>query len=529
MTPPTNNNVDELGAGAFPMTSAGKDFSPYGADLFGDPIKPDNRGLVAERFLFPPFTILDARQGEWQDRKRAWMSMGIEGEVGRESKLTYGIGLRKYHIDEGERVGVDGEPLEYTSVFDPVLCELAYRWWNPPGGLVVDPFSGGSVRGVVAAALGMRYWGCDLRPEQIEANWDQGRAILPDAVRVPISVSGKMLRQEFHPCIPDYIKNVCGGRCCEGGDAISVIVHPTEQAKFVKKGAEIVDGYIQPDDRGLCPFKSDDGFCRTHEDKPIGCASSPFTFTNKGTLIVRNRYRALGCYKCELGKRPAYISHRWSLDHILGAAESARICALAESGADIMPATMDAGIAGALADNHNRRNESTLKLPPPELEWVCGDALEVLAGPPADFIFSCPPYGDLEKYSDDPADLSNMEWHTFAAAYGRIILRAVSRLKPNRFACFVVGDFRDKRGFYRDFVSLTIKCFRDAGAQLYNEAILVTNIGSASMRVSKQFAAGRKLAKTHQNVLVFCKGDWRLAVKALGDSSAVLASSPAQS
>ena len=125
MTPPTNNNVDELGAGAFPMTSAGKDFSPYGADLFGDPIKPDNRGLVAERFLFPPFTILDARQGEWQDRKRAWMSMGIEGEVGRESKLTYGIGLRKYHIDEGERVGVDGEPLEYTRVFAPGFCERA--------------------------------------------------------------------------------------------------------------------------------------------------------------------------------------------------------------------------------------------------------------------------------------------------------------------------------------------------------------------------------------------------------------------
>jgi len=46
---------------------------------------------------------------------------------------------------------------------------------------------------------------------------------------------------------------------------------------------------------------------------------------------------------------------------------------------------------------------------------------------------------------------------------------------------------------------------------LYNEAILVTSVGSACMRVTKQFESGRKFAKTHQNVLVFCKGDWRKA------------------
>ena len=133
------------------------------------------------------------------------------------------------------------------------------------------------------------------------------------------------------------------------------------------------------------------------------------------------------------------------------------------------------------------------------------------SAPGADFVFSCPPYGDLEKYSDDPADLSSMEWHTFVAAYKRIILRAVKCLRQDRFACFVVGDFRDKRGFYRDFVSTTIAAFRECGAELYNEAILVTSVGSASMRVTKQFEAGRKFAKTHQNVLVFCKGDWRKA------------------
>ena len=148
-------------------------------------------------------------------------------------------------------------------------------------------------------------------------------------------------------------------------------------------------------------------------------------------------------------------------------------------------------------------------------QWVCGDSLETLAdAPAADFIFSCPPYGDLEVYSDDPADLSNMEWHTFVAAYKRIIMRSVARLKDDRFACFVVGDFRDPKGFYRDFVSTTIRAFEECGARLYNEAILVTSVGSASMRVTKQFDASRKMAKTHQNVLVFCKGDPRKAAGA---------------
>ena len=99
-----------------------------------------------------------------------------------------------------------------------------------------------------------------------------------------------------------------------------------------------------------------------------------------------------------------------------------------------------------------------------------------------------------------------MEWHAFVAAYKRIILRSVRNMKPDSFACFVVGDFRDARGFYRNFVSETIEGFAQAGAALYNEAILVTAVGTAAMRVTKQFQATRKMAKTHQNVLIFCKG-----------------------
>lgn len=296
----------------------------YGTDMFGGSAAPKPSGPVAERFLFPPFTVLDAKQGDWLERKRAWMAIGLKSEMGRGESLTFNT-TNIDHVSQ-EMAAMGG-----TSTFDPVLCELAYRWFCPPSGQVVDPFAGGSVRGIVAAQLGMDYWGCDLRAEQIAAN------------------------------------RIQAGEIC--GDKV-----PT---------------------------------------------------------------------------------------------------------------------------------------------WVCGDSMDALAdAPAADFIFSCPPYGDLEVYSDDPADLSNMEWHTFVAAYKRIILRAVGRLKDDRFACFVVGDFRDNKGFYRDFVSTTIRAFEECGARLYNEAILATPVGSACMRVTKQFDASRKMAKTHQNVLVFCKGDPRKAAKA---------------
>ena len=54
-----------------------------------------------------------------------------------------------------------------TSIFDPVLCELAYRWFCPPGGLVLDPFAGGSVRGIVAAKCGRRYIGIDVARQSL--------------------------------------------------------------------------------------------------------------------------------------------------------------------------------------------------------------------------------------------------------------------------------------------------------------------------------------------------------------------------
>jgi hypothetical protein len=299
----------------------------FGHDMFGEVVKPKVSGPLAERFYFPPFSVLDARQGIWQERKRAWLAMGIESEVSRDDAKTYNIHSWLDQVGEGRRAEGSG-----TSIFDPTLTEILYRWFVPQGGQILDPFAGGSVRGIVAGHLGLDYHGIDLRPEQIAANYEQADTINPD-------------------------------------------------------------------------------------------------------------------------------------------------------------------------------------IPP---VWVAGDSMYALDEvPDADFVFSCPPYGDLERYSDDPNDLSTMEWHTFSAAYRRIIHKSTKALKPNRFAAFVVANFRDSKGHYRDLVGETVRAFEESGLHYYNEAVLVTAVGSAAMRATKQFDSGRKLCKTHQNVLVFVNGDWRQATKSV--------------
>lgn len=52
----------------------------YGVNLFGEPNSPTRPNLTSERFLIPPFSVLNAREGFWQERKRAWISLGIKSE-----------------------------------------------------------------------------------------------------------------------------------------------------------------------------------------------------------------------------------------------------------------------------------------------------------------------------------------------------------------------------------------------------------------------------------------------------------------
>lgn len=61
------------------------DHLPQPAGEEQPPLPPAKK--LADKFLVPPFSVLDARQGYWQERKRAWLSLGIQSEVGRGDNL----------------------------------------------------------------------------------------------------------------------------------------------------------------------------------------------------------------------------------------------------------------------------------------------------------------------------------------------------------------------------------------------------------------------------------------------------------
>lgn len=307
------------------------DMSQFGFDIQledpADAVHVESSSL-ADVFGVPPFSILDTRQGYWQDRKRAWKELGIRSEFGRDENLSGASDLPDYANNGTKGIAVQ------TSIFDPVLCEMMYRWFCVDGGDIYDCFAGGSVRGIVASKLGYKYTGIELRQEQVDADIQNAKELVCDT------------------------KYICD-------DSLNA------------------DKYI--------------------EDESV------------------------------------------------------------------------------------------------------------------DMIFSCPPYGDLERYSDDERDISNMPYSQFIDTYRRIIEIASRKLKKDSFAVFVVGDIRDSKGFYRDFISDTKRAFADCGLLLYDEFILVEQVGTGALRAKKQFSSMRKHIKTHQNVLVFYNGDPRHIRDRYGD------------
>lgn len=38
---------------------------------------------LMDKYIAPPFSILDSKQGYWVNRKKYWLDLGIRGEKGR--------------------------------------------------------------------------------------------------------------------------------------------------------------------------------------------------------------------------------------------------------------------------------------------------------------------------------------------------------------------------------------------------------------------------------------------------------------
>ena len=282
---------------------------------------------MLDKFNITPFSILDTRSKDWQQRKRWWINKyNIQSELGRE--------------DTKSSVSLWND--NSVSIFDATLCEVIYNWFLPEGGgSILDPFAGGSVRGIVASELGHEYMGIDLNESQIEAN-------------------------------------------------------------------------------------------KLQSTKP---------------------------------------------------------------------------------------------------NWIHGDsneALDTICDNQYDLVFTCPPYHDLEIYTDKDNDLSNMSYNDFLNAYSSIIQKSFSKLKDNRFFVIVVSEIRDlsktsnyKIGKYKGFVNSTIQLAEESGYHFYNDLILINSTLNAS-RVSKTyFNRNRKIASVHQNVLVFVKGNPDIAVEEFKDTEPI--------
>ena len=125
----------------------------------------------------------------------------------------------------------------------------------------------------------------------------------------------------------------------------------------------------------------------------------------------------------------------------------------------------------------------------------------------ADLVLTCPPYYNLERYTNEKDDLSNMpSYNDFKVAYTDIIKKCAFALKPNGYLIYVVEEIRDKDGNFYGLVPDTITAARSAKLNYYNEMILVNPIASLGIRSTKYFEASRKVGRHHQNVLVFKKG-----------------------
>lgn len=290
-------------------------------DLFGNKIIKEP--LLRDKFIEPPFSILDSKQGNWRKRVNKWKNLGIKSDIGRNAIINGTTNMTKLMKDKSK---VKGHKVhDGTSIFDPALAEIIYNWFCIPNGYILDPFAGGSVRGIVANYLGYKYTGVDIRQEQIDSNRDQALNILP-------------------------------------------------------------------------------------------ITNQPQWYVGDSNIFLDTEF-----------------THKF------------------------------------------------------------------------DLLFSCPPYADLEKYSDLLGDISNMNYTDFIITYKSIIRKSVNHLKKGGYAVFVVGEVRDNKGYYRSFVPDTIKAMEEAGLKYYNEIIYLNGLAGACLTAGRIMDISKKVKKVHQNVLVFIK------------------------
>ena len=148
-----------------------------------------------------------------------------------------------------------------------------------------------------------------------------------------IKINPKALRSQlFHPCTAEFIRDTCQARCCRSTTdptGIAVTITPKEADTLARIYGTHTDqdtGRITPINK-RCPHQDTNShLCTLHDTphKPAGCIISPFTINTGGTLIVRNRYRLLPCFKTP-DAIPVAHAHRSALTQLFGVEATQRI------------------------------------------------------------------------------------------------------------------------------------------------------------------------------------------------------------
>lgn len=578
-------------------------------DLFGNEVVEPN--TLKNKYIIPPFSIFDTASGDWQNRKNKWKSLGIKSEIGREnsnsnqrmtgSRKLINLKPKKTSAIRINRDGVDITKNPYISIFDPVLCEVIYNWFAIPNGTILDPFSGGSVRGIVANYLGYKYTGIDLREEQILSNQSQALKIIPN--NIPKWIDGdsdKELdkfenKKELTPFQKtedalfikreDYagyrgeefssgtkirayekmikhqknIKTLAVG--CSADSLMQVYVSEMAKKHNLKSKIFIPHRKIKSDLTKLCYKIGSDieeipspcypahyrkklkEYAKTNPcaiwDSSISTEDTAYQIKNLPKKVKRIIV-SCGSGAITIGIAIGLILEKRTDVKIISVKVSSAFKGLKEMHEKIkMHLYNKKGIVFhdmpnikiiEPVDDYSKKCHESLK-DGTELDylysakayrwlknnkekndcfWISGRRpnlkINYQDNKKFDFVFSCPPYYDLEVYCDNPNDLSNMDYNSFNAKYDSIINKSCKLLRDNRFACFVVGNVRDKNGYMIDLVGQTIKSFENAGLKFYNEIILKNQATTAALRADNNMTY-KKVVKIHQNVLVFCKGN----------------------
>jgi hypothetical protein len=86
--------------------------------------------------------------------------------------------------------------------FPEALAEFFIRSFCPPGGVVLDPFTGSGTTGAVAVRAGRQFLGCDIRQDQVDLATKRINQLMPQSDRClrcgrPVDYKGHGRRQRY--------------------------------------------------------------------------------------------------------------------------------------------------------------------------------------------------------------------------------------------------------------------------------------------------------------------------------------------